>query len=173
MTAALVVLKLHLPRPRHPRGIVLHHSATPGRVNGEPMSAAIIDEMHRRRGFSREYEGVIYHIGYHYVIRSDGVIEPGRPEGCRGAHATKGNDCIGICLVGNFTREAIGKMEPSRPTRAQMRSLHQLLEDLVARYHFGPEDIYTHREVDGDTRCPGELFPIEQVREWVKEMKGE
>jgi len=167
----LILIKLQPPRKPHPRGIVLHHTATAGKVGGNLVTVSVIDAWHARRGFSKEYDGVIYHIGYHYVIRSDGVIEPGRPEGCRGAHATKGNDCIGICLVGNFTKEAVGKMEPSKPTREQMQALRKLIEELVDRYHFGPENIHTHRQVDGDTRCPGERFPVNQVKAWVKEME--
>ncbi|MBI3923601.1 MAG: N-acetylmuramoyl-L-alanine amidase [Armatimonadetes bacterium] len=158
---------------RHgPRGIVIHHTASPGKLHGELVSASMIDEWHTRRGFHKEYNGKVYHIGYHYVIRIDGVIERGRPEGCRGAHATKGNDCLGICLVGNFTRRARGLTFPSRPTPQQMAALHHLLEVLVDRYRFRSAQIHTHREVDGDTACPGDRFPIAQVRKWVKDLDG-
>jgi hypothetical protein len=53
-----------------------------------------------------------------------------------------------------------------------MSSLHALISELVDRYHFAPKEIYTHRQVDGDTACPGELFPIERVRRWVKGAQG-
>src|SRR5918994_572197 len=66
--------------PPPPAGIVIHHSATPGVVGGQYVGAALIDRSHKRRGYAVKYRGKVYHIGYHYVIREDGVIEPGRPE---------------------------------------------------------------------------------------------
>src|SRR5262249_11888219 len=80
----------HRARPIHPRlawrrpishdpaGIIIHHSDTPGVIHGKYVGAALIDRSHKRRGFSTHYRGKFYHIGYHYVIREDGVIEPGR-----------------------------------------------------------------------------------------------
>ena len=50
------------------RLLVVHVTATPAKLD---IGAAEIDDMHRQRGFSS--------IGYHYVIRRDGTIEPGRP----------------------------------------------------------------------------------------------
>ena len=47
--------------------IIIHCSATRA---GQDITAADIDCWHRARGF--------WSIGYHYVIRLDGTIEPGR-----------------------------------------------------------------------------------------------
>ena len=58
--------------------IVIHCSAV---RPDQTSSAAQIDTWHRQRGFKLG-------IGYHYVIRRDGTIEPGRPEWMIGAHAT-------------------------------------------------------------------------------------
>ena len=55
--------------------IVVHCSAV---KPDQTSSAAQIDTWHRQRGFHLG-------IGYHYVIRRDGTIEPGRPEWMIGA----------------------------------------------------------------------------------------
>ncbi len=47
--------------------IIIHCSATRA---GQDFTAADIDRWHRQRGFRS--------IGYHFVIRLDGTIEPGR-----------------------------------------------------------------------------------------------
>ena len=47
-------------------------------------------------------------IGYHKIIRQDGVIENGRPEYWIGAHVKGFNNIsLGICLIGkkNFSHE--------------------------------------------------------------------
>ena len=56
--------------------VVVHCSAVrPDQLS----SAAQIDTWHRQRGFHLG-------IGYHYVVRRNGEIEPGRPEWLTGAH---------------------------------------------------------------------------------------
>ena len=55
--------------------IIIHCSATRA---GQDITAADIDCWHRARGF--------WSIGYHYVIRLDGTIEPGRDVTLDGAH---------------------------------------------------------------------------------------
>ena len=47
--------------------IIIHCSATRA---GQDFTATDIDRWHRQRGFRS--------IGYHFVIRLDGTIEPGR-----------------------------------------------------------------------------------------------
>ena len=57
--------------------IIIHCSATRA---GQDFTAADIDRWHRARGFRS--------IGYHFVIRLDGTIEPGRDVSLDGAHCT-------------------------------------------------------------------------------------
>ena len=59
--------------------IILHCSAV---RPDQTSSAAQIDTWHRQRGWKLG-------IGYHYVVRRDGQIEPGRPEWMVGAHCRK------------------------------------------------------------------------------------
>ena len=45
-------------------------------------------------------------IGYHYVIKRNGLVEAGRPVSISGAHAKGHNaDSIGICLVGGMLED--------------------------------------------------------------------
>ena len=73
--------------------IIIHCSA----VRPDQMSsAAQIDSWHRDRGFHLG-------IGYHYVVRRNGEIEPGRPEYMVGAHCLHHNShSIGVCYEGGL-----------------------------------------------------------------------
>ena len=73
--------------------IVLHCSAV---RPDQQSSAAQIDTWHRQRGFHLG-------IGYHYVVRRDGSIEPGRPEWMVGAHCQ--NPLKACPCIENVARE--------------------------------------------------------------------
>ena len=124
--------------------IVVHCSAVkPDQLS----SAAQIDSWHRDRGFHLG-------IGYHYVIRRDGTIEPGRPEWMIGAHChVKGHHynshSIGICYEGGL--DARGQPDDTR-TAAQKATMRQLLEDLHQRYPRAM--IVGHRDLSHDRDCP-------------------
>ena len=124
--------------------IVVHCSAVkPDQLS----SAAQIDSWHRERGFHLG-------IGYHYVIRRDGTIEPGRPEWMIGAHChVKGHHynshSIGICYEGGL--DARGQPDDTR-TAAQKKTMRQLLEDLHQRYPRAM--IVGHRGLSHDRDCP-------------------
>jgi hypothetical protein len=145
--------------PSGPVGIIIHHSDTPGMIHGRYVGAALIDRSHQRRGFAIQYRGQLYHIGYHYVIREDGVIEAGRPEHCLGAHAKGHNGYLGICLVGDFsTRHNPHFWAPSRPTPPQLHSLVWLCRRLMTKYQIPPDHVIRHCDVR-ETDCPGDRFP--------------
>jgi len=75
--------------------IILHCSAT---QPSQDIDAATIRKWHLQRGWKD--------IGYHYVIRLDGVLEAGRPIASVGAHAKGHNkDSIGICYVGGLDQK--------------------------------------------------------------------
>ena len=70
--------------------VIIHCSDTP---NGRDTSATDIHRWHKEKG----WDG----IGYHYVIRVDGILESGRPDYWTGAHAKGHNtNSIGICMIG-------------------------------------------------------------------------
>lgn len=83
-------------------------------------------------------------IGYHYVIRRDGTVEPGRDERRIGAHAYGRNeDSIGVCMVG-------GKPDCNF-TAAQWASLATLVSELLDRYPSA--QVIGHRDVSAKP-CP-------------------
>ena len=130
-----------IARRRITSRIVVHHTA------GADHSAAEIHRMHLNRGFSG--------IGYHYIVRTNGSIERGRPEELRGAHAGKANaDSIGIGLTGNFEKRV--------PATAQMDALAWLIGDIRQRRG---RDITVIRHSDVmATKCPGRLFPWAELQ---------
>ena len=83
-------------------------------------------------------------IGYHYWIRSSGLIQVGRDEQYRGAHCRargRNYDSIGICLNGLTVFYA-----------HQFKALKGLLDDLKKRY--GMVGIYGHSFFEGKKDCP-------------------
>ena len=129
--------------------IIIHHSAT------DEGNALCFDKFHRRRGWKN--------LGYHFVIdngsegKQDGQIEvaPRWIKQQDGAHCKAGSmnsTGIGICLVGNFSKEKV--------TEKQMRSLAYLVNTLREYYNIPVKNILGHGEVLGaSTECPGTKFP--------------
>ena len=129
--------------------IVIHHSAT------DEGNALAFYASHLKRGWQN--------LGYHFVIdngssgKVDGQIEvsPRWIKQMDGAHCkadSKNTDGIGICLVGNFSKE--------RVTERQMQSLVYLIDTLRQRYNIPAKNIMGHGEVKGaQTECPGKNFP--------------
>lgn len=138
-------------------GIVIHHI---GNTNSD-VSASTVHQWHIQQGWSG--------IGYHFLIRKNGVIERGRPMDAVGAHAYGSNrNTIGINVVGNF--------ETALPTKAQIDAVVDLATDLCKAYRIRPSSrtIIGHRDVNS-TLCPGkslyEMLPI--IRQRVQEQAGD
>ena len=131
--------------------IILHCSAV--RPDQES-SAAQIDTWHRQRGWKLG-------IGYHYVVRRDGQIEPGRPEWMIGAHCQNHNaHSIGVCYEGGLDirgpldpKGRLPKQEPADTRTAEQKAaLRQLLEDLHRRY---PRALIVgHHDLNPHKACP-------------------
>ena len=120
--------------------LIIHCSAV--RPDQES-SAAQIDTWHRRRGWKLG-------IGYHYVVRRNGEIEPGRPEYMIGAHCKNHNaHSLGICYEGGL--DIRGQPADTR-TEAQKTSMRQLLENLHQRY---PRALIVgHHDLNPLKACP-------------------
>ena len=119
--------------------IVLHCSAV---RPDQQSSAAQIDTWHRQRGFHLG-------IGYHYVVRRNGSIEPGR-EWMVGAHCQNHNQhSIGVCYEGGL--DIRGQPADTR-TEAQKASLRRLLEELHERYPRAV--ILGHHDLNPHKACP-------------------
>lgn len=151
------------------RKIVIHCSATP---NGKSLrqqgksAAQVIDGWHKQRGFKRlagavkTFNGHLAHIGYHFVIDTDGTVETGRQVGEIGAHVRGHNrNSLGICLIGGV--DASGGYH-GEFTRAQWHALHKLLRELEAK--FPKANICGHRDLSPDINGDGTISP----KEWTK-----
>lgn len=119
--------------------IIIHCSATPPKMD---IGVAEIRQWHLEKGWAD--------VGYHYVIRRSGNIEPGRPERLIGAHVQGQNsDSIGICMVG-------GVDDKNRPesnfTRSQWAALEHLVTQVLVTYP-GAE-ISGHRDWTDAKACP-------------------
>jgi N-acetyl-anhydromuramyl-L-alanine amidase AmpD len=158
------LVRTSVPHYADPPGIVLHSSNTPGSVHGVPIDAARLEEIHAtdHPQWATEFEGKVYHIGYHYVILPDGKIEKGRPDHCPGCHAPHFNHWLGICLVGCFDPSMPHRWKPARPTRAQVASLLALCERLMLQYHIPAERVIRHSDTK-PTWCPGRRFPYRAI----------
>ncbi len=119
--------------------IIVHCSANRA---GSALRMADIDSYHRSLGWIG--------CGYHYVIPTDGTIEPGRPEEMVGAHCKNHNrHSIGVCYIGGLSKD--GKPADTR-TDAQRIALRNLLEQLHRRY---PDALIVgHRDLDPQKVCP-------------------
>ena len=128
--------------------IVIHCSAT--KASMDHVDAKEIDRWHRQKGWRK--------IGYHWVIRRDGIVEEGRELGEVGAHARGFNSkSIGICMVGGVDED----MNPENNyTDEQWKSL----EDLVRQMKLP----YPDAEVLGHCDLPdvSKACPCFDVREW-------
>jgi N-acetylmuramoyl-L-alanine amidase len=132
--------------------IIVHHSAT------DSGNANSLYDLHNRRGFDG--------LGYDFIIdngtggKQDGQIEvSGRwVKQIDGAHCLAGgmnHQGIGICLVGNLSRE--------RLSSKQLDSLVYLVNLLREYYRIPRSHILGHSQVPGAaTECPGLRFPWDE-----------
>lgn len=123
---------------------VIHHT---GNHNDDDLSAKEIHQSHLNLGWAG--------IGYHYVIRKNGMIEEGRPHWTVGSHAYGENGhTIGIHFSGNF--------EIGKPTMEQIESGAILLAKLGLDYGIvlDKDHVVGHRELMA-TACPGKNLQSE------------
>lgn len=130
--------------------IVIHCTATRA---WQDYSADDIRRMHKAQGWAD--------IGYHYVVRLDGTIEPGRDVDKIGAHVSGHNaNSIGVVYVGGLDNQ--GKAKDTR-TENQKNALLNLLLDL--RQLYPNARISGHRDFSPDLNGNGTIEPYE----WVKQ----
>lgn len=129
--------------------IVLHHRAGDG-------DAESIHKLHLQRGYTG--------IGYHFYVRKNGAVYKGRPIGTVGAHCVGANyDSVGVCFEGNFEKE-------KEMTTEQIKSGRELVCYLKTLYQ--GVKVVGHKDIQS-TACPGKYFPIERIKEEVKNVTTE
>jgi len=146
------------------RRVTIHHSAMYFRDTQPRAAAGQIARIQREHMGNRGYGD----IGYHFLIDPSGRIWEGRKLRYQGAHASGANNIgnIGICVLGNFVRQRSGQ----GPTTAQIRSMEQLVVQLMHHYSFGGEALYCHSDFK-NTQCPGpRMQPI--VRKFARQLKS-
>lgn len=111
--------------------IILHCSAT---KEGMDFNVEDIRRWHKERKFED--------VGYHYVIKLDGTIQPGRAEDLVGAHCSGHNsESIGICYIGGVDEN---KRPKDTRTLAQKSSMKDLVKSLLDKYHLTIHNVYPH-----------------------------
>ena len=142
--------------------IIIHHSAS------DEGNALLFHKSHiNYRGFNS--------LGYHFVIDNGSY---GKPEGYiessprwikqqSGAHcqaAGMNRKSIGICLVGNFSKEQVSD---------KMLSSLVYLVNLLRKYYKIPrQNIIGHGKVPGaSTECPGTKFPWQKFFSQLQQPK--
>lgn len=143
--------------------IVIHCSATPPNMD---IGAAVIRAWHtdpKRKG------GPLLDIGYHAVVRRDGVVEAGRDETIDGAHVGGHNHyTLGLCLVGGTDADDKQRAEFNY-TFPQIVAARSLIAEWVRRYPI--ERICGHRDLDSGKACP--VFDAGQLFGDLLEVSGE
>ena len=149
---------------QRPSRVTIHHSAMYFRETRPRAAAAQIARIQREHMQNRGYGD----IGYHFLIDPSGRIWEGRALRWQGAHASGANNVgnIGICLLGNFVRDADGQ----GPSRAQITAMEHLVVRLMQHYRFGPEALYCHSDFKA-TACPGpRMRPL--VRQLARRLRA-
>lgn len=121
--------------------IIVHCSATPEFINFDVND--IRDWHVNGNGWSD--------VGYHYVIKLDGEIEPGRLEKTIGAHVKGVNrNSIGVCYIGGMDKGMDNWIDTRN--KPQKESLIKLLSELKCKY---PDSIiYGHKDFTKKKLCP-------------------
>lgn len=129
--------------------IVVHCSATRASMD---IGVREISQWHVQRGFDT--------VGYHYVIRRDGRLETGRPEGVIGAHVRGHNArSIGICLAGGVDNQ---NQPADNFSAKQLTALETLLRELTSRY---PQArVLGHRDLSPDLNGDGVITSNEFIK---------
>jgi len=134
---------------REIKKLIIHCSATKPSMD---VGAEDITGWHKGKGWDD--------IGYHYVIRRNGVVEKGRDVSIAGAHAKGHNfNSIGICLVGGIDDDS--KADDNYNLK-QYNALIQLISFL--KITFPIDDVLGHRDLPSVNKS----CPCFDVRAWYK-----
>lgn len=129
--------------------LVVHVTATPP---SRDIGAREVDAMHRAKGWSG--------IGYHFVIRRNGKIEPGRALSQVGAHVEGWNSVsVGVSMVCGVDEQ--GRPQDNR-TPEQTLALKQLLAELANK--FPKAKVCGHRDLSRDKDGDGIIEPHEHIK---------
>lgn len=139
--------------------LIIHCAATP---NGRWTSVLDIDHWHKSAGFrrtpttaeQRAYNPDLKHIGYHWVIYTNGALATGRHPSEVGAHARGHNaTTLSICLIGT-DRFSLEQWQQLRDQVVQLGRLYDI--PLVsASSDTQWRGVWGHRDTGANKLCPG------------------
>lgn len=131
--------------------IVIHHAA---------INTASVYDVHNFH-LNSTVENFIG-IAYNFYIRKDGSIYEGRGWDYVGGHTSNHNSVsVGICCEGYYHYDNNGYTQ--KPPNAQLSSLIKMVAKAMEKYSLNIDDVYGHYELNS-TACPGNLFPLEEVK---------
>ena len=135
-----------------PSGVIIHHSLT---KDGKTVDWDGIKRYHMQE---KGWSDIGYHLG---VERINGVLTAltGRPLDKIGAHCLGHNDCIGICIVGNF--------DLAPPDDETLRYAAALVSGYLRMFELEVASIHRHHEYHPKS-CPGTRFPWETFIAYVE-----
>lgn len=146
-----------------PTKIIVHHT---GGTQNDPKASTLhhtveIINAHHKTLWSDFVSSLGWHVGYTYVIESDGETTQCRSHNETGAHTIgMNNSSIGICLTGNFDMEM--------PTKKQLYSFLELWHKLKTEYpNLTVYDIVPHRNYSTKS-CFGKNLPDDYFQKIVK-----
>jgi len=120
--------------------IIIHCSDSDKPENDD---ISVIRSWHKVRGFSD--------VGYHFFLKKDGTIQPGRKINQIGAHCiTQNAISIGICLSGRHDF-----------TEIQFSTVHSLILKLMANYSILKDKVLPHNFFNENKSCPN--FPLDNI----------
>jgi len=141
----------------NPTRIIIHHSAT--RDSGTVSWGAI----RRYHIETLGWKDIGYHIGIELVKSgSESYYEAlfGRDWSKSGAHTRGENhDSLGICFVGNY--------DLVKPTDAMLKVGTKIIKLWMRLYDIDIDHIFTHRYFADYKSCPGNLFEINRLKQFI------
>ena len=138
-----------------PTAIVVHHSLT------KDSNSYSWDAIRKYHVETMKWDDIGYHYGIE-IVEDQVRFLIGRPDRFQGAHTKENNVSIGVCVVGDFDEERLGK--------EKQIIVVGVLTWLLRRFkHLTHTDIYPHNFYAPYKSCPGKKFPFDEVINAVKE----
>lgn len=134
-------------------GLVIHHTA--GRKTDTVES---VRKQHKKQGYAD--------IGYHYFFEMDSKgrfhLKAGRSTELQGCHGDKhaNKNMLGVCVPGNYERETL--------TNEQYKDVLGGVIRILQKHGIAAHKILGHGDIK-PTACPGKLFPLNALRQDVKD----
>jgi len=134
----------------NPTMVILHCSGSDIPAHDNPET---IDQWHKERGFKRTHPrgDKLKHIGYQFVITTDGKVHRGRRCSETGAHCYGQNKrALGICLTGN-----------AGFTILQHMAMKSLVAAILIVFAIAEDQVFPHNHFNKNKTCPNFELPTQ------------